>query len=238
MRQVVLDTETTGLEAERGHRVIEIGAVEVVNRRVTRRHFHVYLNPERDIDPGAQEVHGLSAEFLADKPHFAEITEAFLDFITGAELIIHNAAFDVTFLDYELSLLPGGTRRIRDICTVTDSLAIARDKHPGQRNNLDALCRRYGVDNSARELHGALLDAEILADVYLAMTGGQVALFVGGEGQGGQDLVFDQPLVHTPYSLPVIEPDTADLAAHEALLALLDKECGERAVWRQFMDGA
>jgi len=165
LRQVVLDTETTGLETAQGHRIIEIGGVELVNRRFTGRQLHRYFNPERDIDDGAFDVHGISTEFLADKPRFAEAADEVLEFLSGAELIIHNAPFDVAFLDFELSLLPGRRRRIADLCRITDSLALARHKHPGQKNSLDALCRRYQVDNSARTLHGALLDAEILADV-------------------------------------------------------------------------
>ncbi len=232
MRQIVVDTETTGLEPERGHRIIEIGAVELINRRLTRKKFHAYLNPERDIDPGAQAVHGLSSEFLADKQKFAEVIEAFLAFIEGAEIIIHNAPFDVAFLNYELSLLDD-RRRIHDLCMVTDSFALARAKHPGQRNSLDALCRRYSVDNSARELHGALLDAEILADVYLAMTGGQVALFSGGDGDKTPDEVFNAPLQHRPGSLPILRANFEEITAHEAFLALLDKESGGSTVWRR-----
>lgn len=177
MRLVVLDTETTGLEPNMGHRVIEIGAVEIVDRKLTGRHFHEYVNPQRDSDDGALEVHGITTEFLADKPLFGEVAKSLITFIQGAELIIHNAAFDVSFLDFELNLLGDGHPQLARICQITDSLALARRKHPGQKNNLDALCRRYMVDNSQRELHGALLDAEILADVYLLMTGGQTALF-------------------------------------------------------------
>jgi DNA polymerase III subunit epsilon len=232
VRQIVLDTETTGLEPERGHRIIEIGAVELINRRLTRKKFHAYLNPQRDIDPGAQAVHGLSSEFLADKQKFAEAVEPFLAFIEGAELIIHNAPFDIAFLNYELSLLDD-RRRVQDLCKITDSFALARAKHPGQRNSLDALCRRYSVDNSARELHGALLDAEILADVYLAMTGGQVALFAGGDGDKTADEVFDTPLQHRPGSLPVLLANVEETSAHEAFLALLDKESGGSTVWRR-----
>lgn len=232
MRQIVLDTETTGLEPERGHRIIEIGAVELINRRLTRKQFHMYINPERDIDPGAQAVHGLSFEFLADKPKFAEVVQPFLAFIEGAELIIHNAPFDIAFLNYELALLVD-ERRIHDLCRVTDSLALAKGKHPGQRNSLDALCRRYSVDNSARELHGALLDAEILADVYLAMTGGQVALFSGGDGDKTPDEVFDTPLQHRPGSLPVLRANFEEISAHDAFLSLLDKESGGSTVWRR-----
>ena len=176
MRQIVLDTETTGLEPEAGHRVIEIGGVELIDRKPTGRHFHRYVNPQREVDEGALSVHGITNDFLADKPLFADIADELLMFIDGAELVIHNAPFDVMFLDYELGRLPQRRRRIEDRCTVVDTLALARHKHPGQKNSLDALCRRYDVDNSQRELHGALLDAEILADVYLMMTGGQTVL--------------------------------------------------------------
>jgi len=176
MRQIVLDTETTGLEPELGHRIIEIGCVELVNRRATGRTFHRYLNPEREVDDGALAVHGISRTDLDGQPRFAEVVEELLGFLAGAELVIHNAAFDVAFLDAELARLPGESRQVATVCQVLDTLALARELHPGQRNSLDALCKRYGVDNSARELHGALLDARILADVYLAMTGGQGAL--------------------------------------------------------------
>src|SRR5579862_7311568 len=176
MRQVVLDTETTGLEPELNHRVIEIGCVELVNRRSTGRTFHRYLNPEREIDDGALAVHGISRTDLDGQPRFAEVREELLAFIAEAELIVHNAAFDVAFLDAELGRVAGEVRRIGALCQVLDTLALAREMHPGQRNSLDALCKRYSVDNSHRELHGALLDARLLADVYLAMTGGQSAL--------------------------------------------------------------
>lgn len=179
MRQIVLDTETTGLEPSQGHRVIEIGCVELVDRKLTGRHFHQYLQPDREIDQGAMEVHGITNEFLVGKPRFHQIVESFLDFIGSAELVIHNAPFDVGFLDHELALLEEhkyASLKIAKRCSILDSLVLARKKHPGQKNNLDALCRRYEVDNSSRELHGALLDAEILADVYLAMTGGQTHL--------------------------------------------------------------
>src|SRR5438094_2728271 len=176
MRQVVLDTETTGLEPELNHRVIEIGCVELLNRRATGRTFHRYLNPEREIEDGALAVHGISRTDLDGQPRFADIAEELLTFLSGAELVIHNAAFDVAFLDAELARLPGEPRQVASVCQVLDTLALARELHPGQPNSREALCRRYGVDNSARELHGALLDARILADVYLAMTGGQGAL--------------------------------------------------------------
>lgn len=239
MRQVVLDTETTGLEPERGHRVIEIGAVEVVDRKTTSARLQLYMDPERDIDDAAFEVHGIDAEQLAGKPKFAEIADQFIDFVAGGEVIIHNAPFDVTFLDYELSLLErDGPKRMTELCTVTDSLALARRKHPGQKNSLDALCRRYRVDNSARELHGALLDAEILADVYLAMTGGQLSLFAGAEdplGEGRAEIIRlpeDRPAV------PVVHASEAELAAHEAYLDNLDQVAEHGAVWRRLAPAA
>nr|VFJ46589.1 MAG: DNA polymerase-3 subunit epsilon [Candidatus Kentron sp. DK] len=176
MRQVVLDTETTGLDVSQGNRIIEIGAVEIVDRRLTNRHFHHYLQPDREIERGAEEVHGITAVFLQDKPRFPDIAEEFLAFIRGAELIIHNAPFDVGFLDAELNRLGPEWGRLEEHGTITDTLALAKKRHPGQKNNLDALCKRYNVDNSGRDLHGALLDAEILAEVYLAMTGGQISL--------------------------------------------------------------
>lgn len=175
-RQIVLDTETTGLETSEGHRVIEIGCVELVDRKYTHNNFHYYLNPDRDIDVGAIEIHGITSEFLKDKPRFPEVQEQFFQYINGAELVIHNAAFDVGFIEYEYSLLNGKPFKLSEICTIVDSLQVARKLHPGQKNNLDALCKRYFIDNSQRTLHGALLDAEILADVYLMMTGGQTSL--------------------------------------------------------------
>lgn len=179
MRQIVLDTETTGLEPSQGHRVIEIGCIELVNRRLTGNNLHIYINPQRAIDAGALEVHGISNDFLADKPLFSDIADTFIDFVKGAELVIHNAPFDVGFLDAELSDLNRGYKRVEEYCSILDTLAMARKKHPGQKNNLDALCKRYFVDNTQRELHGALLDAEILADVYLIMTGGQSSFALG-----------------------------------------------------------
>jgi DNA polymerase-3 subunit epsilon len=176
LRQVVLDTETTGINPKEGHRIIEIGCVELINRRLTQNRFHVYINPEREIDAGAIEVHGITNEFLRDKPKFADVVDDFLAFAKGAELVIHNAPFDVGFLNHELGLLNHSAGAIEAQCGVLDTLAYARKKHPGARNSLDALCKRYGIDNSHRELHGALLDAEILADVYLLMTGGQFSL--------------------------------------------------------------
>jgi DNA polymerase-3 subunit epsilon len=176
MRQIVLDTETTGLEVSLGHRIIEIGCIELVNRRITGNHWHFYFNPEREIDSGAFEVHGISNEFLQDKNRFSDHAIDFLDYVEGAELVIHNASFDVGFLNYELSGLETDVAILEERCQILDTLALARRKHPGQRNNLDALCKRYDIDNSHRSLHGALLDARILADVYLIMTGGQTSL--------------------------------------------------------------
>ena len=235
MRQVVLDTETTGLEPEQGHRVIEVGAVELIDRRLTGNRLQLYIDPQRDIDDAAFEIHGLDAAFLADKPKFAEVAEQFLGFVKGADLIIHNAPFDVSFIDYELSLLDGGgTTRVGDICALTDSLALARSKHPGQKNSLDALCRRYGVDNSARELHGALLDAEILADVYLAMTGGQLSLFGDDDGNGPE--ADDEQFARLPEDrapILVMCANAEELRAHEAYLDGLDAAAKEGALWRR-----
>jgi DNA polymerase-3 subunit epsilon len=237
MRQIVLDTETTGLEPEQGHRIIEIGCVELNNRRPTGNTFHYYLNPEREIDPGAQEVHGISAEFLADKPRFAEIAGELKDFLNGAELLIHNAPFDTGFLDNEFALAGGdlADTTVAGLCAVLDTLVLAREMHPGQRNSLDALCRRYQVDNSSRELHGALLDAQILAEVYLAMTGGQAALSLGTEKRAGARRVKSR-LDRKGLVLKVVEPDADELAAHEAALDRLDQAAGGPCVWRR-LDG-
>ncbi len=235
MRQVVLDTETTGLETERGHRVIEIGAVEIVDRKLTGNHLQLYIDPERDIDDAALEVHGLDAAFLADKPKFAEVADELVSFVDGAEVIIHNAPFDLTFIDYEFSLLEqDGTRSLSDICTITDSLALARRKHPGQKNGLRALCRRYDVDDSARELHGALLDAEILADVYLKMTGGQTSLF--DEDAARSEALGEQEVIRLPEDrapVPVLRAKPEELRVHEAYLDTLDAEADGGSVWRK-----
>ena len=234
MRQVVLDTETTGLEIEEGHRILEIGCVEIVGRRLTRRHYHQYVNPERESDDGALEVHGITSQFLADKPVFKDIWQGFLEFVDGSELIIHNSAFDIAFLNQEMRLLSSELGKLTDYCTVVDSLAMARQKHPGQKNNLDALCKRYGVDNSQRELHGALLDAEILADVYLLLTGGQVTLGLGEETPSADGrrapaarLDVDRP------ALKVIPADSGELTAHEERLDQLDGTSEHGSVWRQ-----
>lgn len=234
MRQIVLDTETTGLEPELGHRVIEIGCVELVNRRATGRTFHRYLNPERDIDDGALAVHGISRTDLDGQPRFAQVHEELLAFLAEAELVVHNAAFDVAFLDAELARMPGEERRVATFCQVLDTLALAREMHPGQRNSLDALCRRYAVDNSHRELHGALLDARLLADVYLAMTGGQSALALT-EADGTQRFAdgrgLTRPLVRTELTLPVLAPSDEEARAHESMLALIARSSGGRCLW-------
>lgn len=230
MRQIILDTETSGLELSAGHRVIEIGCVEIVNRRLTGRHFHRYLDPERDIDPGALAVHGLSRERLTGEPRFADVAAEFMDFVAGAELVIHNAAFDVGFLNAEIARLEGEHPPLGNLCRVLDTLALARELHPGQRNNLDALCKRYGVDNSSRDLHGALLDARILAEVYLAMTGGQSALELG---ESRTRTAATAPVVARPAGeLPIIEPTATELAAHEALLDRIAKASGGRCLFR------
>ena len=224
MRQIVLDTETTGLEPELNHRIIEIGCVELVNRRTTGRTFHRYLNPEREIDDGALAVHGISRAELDGQPRFAEVAEELLQFISGAELIIHNAAFDVAFLDAELNRLAGERRQVQAICQVLDTLALARELHPGQRNNLDALCKRYGIDNSARELHGALLDARILADVYLAMTGGQATLELleaDAQPHAGESGRATRVPLRLAAPLLVLTADDAECAAHAAMLAMI-----------------
>jgi DNA polymerase-3 subunit epsilon len=230
MRQIVLDTETTGLEVVLGHRIIEIGAVEIVNRRLTDKHFHRYLNPEREIELGALEVHGLSAEFLQDKPRFGEVAREFLEFVRGAELIIHNAPFDVGFLDHELRLLD--LQSIAEHCPqITDTLRMARDLHPGKRNGLDALCERYQVDNSARTLHGALLDAELLAEVYLSMTRGQETLLMDlgpatrGAGEAEVDL--------STFELVVLSVTEDELAAHLQQLAAIDKASKGACLWKR-----
>jgi len=235
VRQIVLDTETTGLETSQGHRIIEIGCVELINRRLTGRHYHQYINPQREVDAGAMEVHGISNEMLADKPLFEHIAEEFLAFVEGAELVIHNAPFDIGFINHELSLLAGPVKDITRICTVKDSLMLARAKHPGQKNNLDALCKRYGVDNTQRELHGALLDAEILADVYLLMTGGQTDLSLGGEDtKGGTSGIAGsepRPLPANRPALPIIRANDTELAAHREKLEAISKASGGACLW-------
>ncbi|HET7204455.1 MAG TPA: DNA polymerase III subunit epsilon [Steroidobacteraceae bacterium] len=236
MRQIVFDTETTGLEPELGHRIIEIGAIEIVNRRRTGRQFHRYLCPEREIDPGALQVHGLTSEFLGGQPRFAEIYEELREFIAGAELIIHNAPFDVAFLDAEMARLAEKVGKIctRDVCGVLDTLVLARQMHPGQRNGLDALCKRYSIDNSHRDLHGALLDADLLLEVYLAMTGGQGALTLDDHVATGQAMASSTRAIRPAGTLVVLRASDEERAAHEGLLKLLDKASGGRTAWRSF----
>ena len=232
MRQVVLDTETTGLKASQGHRVIEVGCVELVNRRLTGKTLHYYLNPERDIDKGAQAVHGLTREFLADKPCFAAISDELLAFIRDADVIIHNAPFDVGFLNREFTLLKQSVKAIEKYCRIVDTLPLARRLHPGQKNNLDALCKRYGVDNTKRTLHGALMDAEILAWVYLAMTGGQGSLF-GEKGQKtvAQEQIDNQHIDTRGGTVTVIQANDDERKAHQAFLAKISKASGKKVEW-------
>jgi DNA polymerase-3 subunit epsilon len=239
MRQIVFDTETTGLEPELGHRIIEIGAIEIVNRRRTGRQFHRYLCPDREIDSGAVQVHGLTTEFLRGQPRFGDIVDELREFLAGAELIIHNAAFDVAFLDAEMKLLAAQRPDLaglctRDVCSVLDTLALARQMHPGQRNSLDALCKRYSVDNSHRDLHGALLDADLLLEVYLAMTGGQGALTLDDYDAATHAVANVIRAPRPPGTLVVLRATDEELEAHEALLRLLDKASGGRTAWRQF----
>ena len=223
-RQIVLDTETTGLTPEDGHRIIEIGCVEMINRRVTGKHYQQYLQPERGIDAGAVEVHGITEEFLKDKPRFCDIAESFLEFIKGAELVIHNAPFDVGFINHELRLIDPGQRPLEDYCTITDTLQMARKMHPGQKNSLDALCKRYSIDNSQRNLHGALLDAEILADVYLTMTGGQVILQLDGHSSGTEIRARRQTQRRQEgLQLTVLKATAAELVEHEVILDAMRK---------------
>lgn len=234
MRQIVLDTETTGLEPELGHRIIEIGCVELVNRRATGRTFHHYLNPEREIDEGALAVHGISRSDLDGQPRFAQIRDGLLAFLEGGELVIHNAAFDVAFIDAELARIPDEPRRVASVCQVLDTLALARELHPGQRNSLDALCKRYDVDNSHRELHGALLDARILADVYLAMTGGQGALALSDADSSARVADGMRPArawVRTAVPLCVVAASDAESQAHESMLAIIARASGGRCLW-------
>jgi DNA polymerase-3 subunit epsilon len=222
MRQIVLDTETTGLEVSQGHRIIEIGCIELVHRRVTGNHWHYYFNPDREVDIGAFEVHGISNEFLQDKPRFAELADDFYRYVEGAELVIHNAAFDMGFLNRELALLDTPPGPLEECCAVLDTLQLARQKHPGQKNNLDALCKRYDIDNSQRSLHGALLDARILADVYLSMTGGQTSL--GLEAEHGSEADFEQVELRRSgggQSLPMWQADDAALQANREYIEFL-----------------
>lgn len=233
-RQIILDTETTGLETRDGHRIIEIGCVEMIDRQLTGNNFHVYLKPDREIDEEAIAVHGITNEFLADKPRFEDIADDLLAFVDGAELIIHNAPFDIGFLDYELERVGPRLKKILNYCTVTDTLVMARDLFPGQRNTLDALCKRYDINNAHRTLHGALLDAEILGDVYLAMTGGQVSLLLGRQGEDnsgtGAAAGSIRRLTIDAAALRVIRADEEELAAHAERLAAIEKSAG-KCLW-------
>ncbi|MBE9548400.1 MAG: DNA polymerase III subunit epsilon [Proteobacteria bacterium] len=231
MRQIVLDTETTGLEVTQGHRIIEIGALELLERQPTGQQFHFYLNPEREVEAGAMEVHGISNDFLKDKPLFTDIVSEFMDFIDGAELIIHNASFDLGFLDYELSLLDQGYGKVKDNCSILDTLLMAREMRPGQRNSLDALCKFYDIDNTSRTLHGALLDAQILTDVYLAMTGGQTDLGLSIAGQDTEDHHIDIIPAAERGEVTVIRASAAELALHKQRLEDIEKASDGKCVW-------
>ncbi|HCM06330.1 MAG TPA: DNA polymerase III subunit epsilon [Oceanospirillales bacterium] len=234
MRQVVLDTETTGIGAEKGHRIIEIGCVELVDRKLTGRHYHQYVNPQRPSDEEAVAVHGITDEFLADKPFFEQVAQSFYDFIDGAELVIHNAPFDVGFMDMEFRRV--GMPETTSFCSILDTLVLARDMHPGQRNSLDALCRRYGIDNSHRELHGALLDAEILSDVYLMMTGGQTDLMFMADNDEEEEVSPEEVLRRLGQadgsSLQIIRATADEIKAHDEILDMLDKK-SDGAIWRR-----
>ncbi len=232
MRQIVLDTETTGIDPKEGHRIIEIGCVEVVNRRLTGNHFHVYINPGRHIEQEAIEVHGITNEFLADKPTFSQVAQEFVSFIKGAQLVIHNAPFDVGFMDHEFGM-EASTKGVitSQICDVLDTLTLARQIHPGQKNNLDALCKRYGIDNSHRTLHGALLDAEILADVYLLMTGGQTKLKLASSSGNDADSTAIRRVKRGANKLKVIKATADEITQHEARLDIVEK-AGGKCLWR------
>jgi DNA polymerase-3 subunit epsilon len=234
MRKIVLDTETTGLEPSEGHRVIEVACLERHGRRATGRHFHRYMNPERAIDIGASQVHGMTAEDLLDKPKFADIVDEFLEFVSGAELLIHNAPFDVAFLNAELALL--GRPRIDTVCTVTDTLAMAREQHPGKKNNLNALCERYAVDHSQRTLHGALLDAQLLADVWLAMTRGQETLDIMMSGADAPSALLSEAPIKV--ALVVVRASAEERAQHAALCERIEKESKGKCLWTRLATAA
>ncbi|MBT7374949.1 MAG: DNA polymerase III subunit epsilon [Porticoccaceae bacterium] len=235
MRQIVLDTETTGLETSQDHRIIEIGCVEMINRKLTGRHYHQYINPQRKVDEGAMEVHGITDQFLEDKPTYETISAEFMAFVDGADLIIHNAPFDLGFINHEIAKLSGRVKPIDSHCKIIDTLALARQKHPGQKNNLDALCKRYGVDNSQRDLHGALLDAEILADVYLLMTGGQVNLNISDQqASDSGEINQTSNIRRLPDGRPalrVITANEAELASHQQKLEAIKAASGE-CIWQ------
>jgi DNA polymerase-3 subunit epsilon len=232
MRQIVLDTETTGLEQTKGHRIIEIGCIEISNRRITENRFHQYLQPDRKIDTEAGAVHGITEKFLQNKPRFADIVDEFIAFIQNSKLIIHNAEFDVGFINHELNLLKRNFKPLDHYCQIIDSLALARKRHPGQKNNLDALCKRYNIDNSNRQLHGALLDVEILAQVYLAMTGGQVSLLIqDNKTQSNHSTI--KRISSTRAALSVIAPTEEELQAHLQRLVAIDKTSGGKCLWQR-----
>ena len=238
MRQVVLDTETTGLEPGEGHRIIEIGCIEIVDRRITRNSFHTYVNPEREVDPGALEVHGIDNRFLKDKPRFAEVAGGFLEFVQGAELVIHNAPFDVGFINNELHKMQSAVTDIGSICAVRDTLEMARRQHPGQKNSLDALCKRYSVDNSGREYHGALLDAQLLAEVYLAMTGGQAALVLDADAAPGAfGATRTRRIDRGTLTLKVLHASPEERAAHTSKLEEIAKISGGHCLWQETEGG-
>ena len=230
-RQIVLDTETTGLDISQGHRIIEIGCVELIDRKLSGKHFHKYINPRRKVDPGAFKVHGISDSFLIDKPFFEDIVDEFLSFISGADLIIHNAHFDVGFINNELKLIDCSLKNTSEICSVIDSLKLARDMHLGQKNSLDALCKRYSVDNSKRELHGALLDAEILADVYLLMTGGQTSFLLDDvlNSSSNIDKVVTDSEEKKPLSVPCVSKEEEN--EHKKLLEKINKISDGKCLW-------
>lgn len=231
MRQLILDTETTGLDPQQGHRLIEIGCIELIDRQVTGNNFHFYINPDREVEEEAIQVHGITNEFLQDKPRFPEIVNDLVEYLKGAELIIHNAPFDVGFIENELKLVEHSTTRLKDICTITDTLVMARDRFPGQRNSLDALCKRYEIDNSDRHFHGALLDARILADVYLTMTGGQVSMILETTLDSWGGAAGGKGLSHLDLSqLQVIRANEDELAAHQERIAAITKASG-KCLW-------
>ena len=234
MRQIILDTETTGLEPTQGHRIIEIGCVEMINRKLTGNHFHVYINPKREVDEGAIEVHGITNEYLSDKPLFGDVVDDFLEYVKGAELVIHNAPFDIGFLNSELKLLGGKHGAMSEYCTVLDTLVLARQMHPGQKNNLDALCRRYYIDNSQRDLHGALLDSEILAEVYLGMTGGQTDLTLTHKQDyltASRDKEGIRRLPENREPFKIIRPTLAEDEEHQAYLKNMAEGNGGKVIW-------
>lgn len=234
MRQIILDTETTGLEPSRGHKIIEIGCVEMIDRKLTGNHFHVYLNPRREIDEGAIEVHGITNEFLQDKPLFNDVVDDFLSYVKGAELIIHNAPFDIGFLDHELKSLTGHSRKMDDYCSILDTLVLARQMHPGQKNSLDALCKRYFIDNSHRELHGALLDSEILAEVYLGMTGGQTDLTLTHKQdylKASRDSEGIRRLAENRVPFKILRASEEELEAHQKYMQALADSSGGKVIW-------